>query len=165
MHCESKCVRKPGGIYPRVCKRWFPNGGSSLFWRANSRRQSRTTVWKPRFTNTWFICCSITKAKARNNPHISIVIISVRMLHRMPCWTSGVRQLDALVYSCASAYNVHKVVQTSVLRPHSCGGKFIHLQLELFLLTVELLRFQSEVSKRGWRTEGIARRNPSYAND
>ena len=22
---------------PRICKRWFPNGGSSLVWRANSR--------------------------------------------------------------------------------------------------------------------------------
>ena len=70
-------------LLPSVCKRRFPNGGSSLLRRANSRtpfltlftsvlpklylnltfltslnplltRQSQTTVWKPRFTDPLF---------------------------------------------------------------------------------------------------------------
>ena len=76
------------GRFPRVCKRWFPNGGSSFVGERNSAtpfftsilpqfclcftsigtsflphfnpcfqpllsRQSRTTVWKPRFTDPW----------------------------------------------------------------------------------------------------------------
>ena len=71
--CVRPSLKRPplDFSYPRVCKRWFPNGGSSFVEEQHSAnplvtsiiplrdRGYPTTVWKSRFTDSWLMLPSL----------------------------------------------------------------------------------------------------------
>ena len=52
-------------ILPRVCKRWFLNGGSSLDWRANSR----TPCWPQFYLDFYLFYFKLTSAQLAISNH------------------------------------------------------------------------------------------------